>query len=165
MKKKSAKQTVRGSLRATRDLVSQIGGKLTPASGAWLEKGDGRVPGMFRIETKCPPTGKYRLYRKDWDILWRAAVRGHEVPVFHIKLSPGVELAILRDTDYRGMEGPSVAVGMLEATENSWAIDADTWAGYVSKSQTHWYLPFSKLLLRVMPLHDFIKLANAQRNA
>lgn len=162
MKQKSQKQIVRASLRATRNLVSKIGGKPTPASGAWLEKADGRVQGVFRIETKCPPTGKYRLYRRDWDTLWRIAVKGHEVAVFHIKLAAGLELAVMRDTDYRGMRGADRKVGVLTTSDNSWQVDIKSWTSHLY--QHHWYLPFSNLMLRVMPIHDFIELANAQRS-
>lgn len=100
--KKTAKQTVRASLRATKKFVSQLGGRPTAASGAGLEKADGRVPGRFRIETKCPPTGKYRFTFVEWEKLRNAAISANEIAVFHLKLA-GAEVAILRLEDYRGL--------------------------------------------------------------
>jgi len=98
MKKLTAKQTVRRSLRATKKFMSKLGGRPTAASGAWLEKGDGRVPGKFRVETKCPPTAKYRFTWAEWKKLWNAAVQDHEIAVFHLKLD-SVELVVLRTVD------------------------------------------------------------------
>lgn len=161
---KSPKKIVRASLRATEKLVSKIGGKKTAASGAWLEKADGRVPGLFRIETKFPPTGQYRLYKKEWDKLWKIAVLANEVAVFHIKLSADVEIAVMRDTDYRAMcGGKNKAVSTFRTTDNSWSIERDEWVQRVASHVDHFYVSLGPLMLRAMPIHDFIALANEAR--
>ena len=102
--KKTAKQVVRGSDRAAKDFVSRLGGQTTRASGSGLEKGDGRVRGKFRTETKCPPTGSYRVTLREWEKLWRAATSGAEVPLLHLKLHD-VELVVLRRQDFTGFGG------------------------------------------------------------
>jgi hypothetical protein len=102
--KKTAKQTVRASDRAARDFVSGLGGRATRASGAGLEKGDGRVRGKFRTETKCPPTGRYRITYREWEKIWNAAVSGGEVALMHLKLFD-IELVILRQQDFIGFGG------------------------------------------------------------
>ena len=88
MRKKSAKQVVRTSKRASARVVANTGGRLTAASGAWLEKGDARIEGIFRIETKCPPTLSHRITVAEWKKIETAALRDHEDPVFHLRLGP-----------------------------------------------------------------------------
>lgn len=102
--KKSAKRTVRASDRAAIGFVSELGGQKTRASGSGLEKGDGRVRGKFRTETKCPPTGKYRLVFREWEKIWLAAISGGEVALMHLKLHD-VELVVMRRQDFTGFNG------------------------------------------------------------
>ncbi len=102
--KKSAKRTVRASDRAAKDFVSELGGRKTRASGSGLEKGDGRVWGKFRTETKCPPTGRFRLTVSEWEKIWLAAISGGEVALMHLKLHD-VELVVLRQQDFTGFGG------------------------------------------------------------
>lgn len=102
--RKTAKQIVRASDRAAKDFVSELGGRKTAASGSGLEKGDGRVPGRFRTETKCPPTGRYRMTLKEWGKIWNAAVSGGETALMHLKLHD-VELVVLRVQDFVGFGG------------------------------------------------------------
>lgn len=102
--RRTAKQTVRRSDRAAKDFVSELGGRKTRASGSGLEKGDGRVRGRFRTETKCPPTERFRLTYGEWEKIWTAAASGGEVPLLHLKLRE-VELVVLRQQDYTGFGG------------------------------------------------------------
>lgn len=169
MKKLSQKRLVRYSARATENLVSQIGGKKTPASGAWLEKADGRVPGLFRIETKAPPTGKHRLTLKDWNLLWGIAVKAKEVAVFHIKLGPQAEIVLMRDVDFRGCGGDHQTCGAGVGIAASWAINVEKWMTLQAQTP-HLYVflgdgQHKSVLLRAMPHHDFIRLANKHREA
>lgn len=168
MKKLSQKRLVRASARATENLVSQIGGKKTPASGAWLEKADGRVPGLFRIETKAPPTGKHRLTFKDWNLLWNIAVRAKEVAVFHIKLATQVELVLMREVDFRGCGGQHRSTLAGGPCAPSWNIDISRWMSFQSIAP-HVYVQLGdetrSVLLRAMPHHDFIKMANEHKEA
>lgn len=110
--KKTAKQTVRASDRAAKDFVSELGGRATRASGSGLEKGDGRVRGKFRIETKCPPTGRYRITFREWDKIWKAAMSGGETALMHLKLHD-VELVVMRQQDFKGYGG--TAADLLKA--------------------------------------------------
>lgn len=102
--KKTAKQTVRASDKAARAFVSKLGGRATRASGSGLEKGDGRVRGKFRTETKCPPTGRYRITFNEWDKIWKAAISGGETALMHLKLYD-VELVVMRQQDFVGYNG------------------------------------------------------------
>lgn len=102
--KKTAKRTVRASDRAAGDFVSELGGRKTRASGSGLEKGDGRVPGKFRTETKCPPTGRYRITLAEWNKVYDAAISGGEVALMHLKLHD-VELIVLRLQDFIAFGG------------------------------------------------------------
>ncbi len=102
--KKTAKRVVRASDRAAKDFVSELGGRKTKASGSGLEKGDGRVWGQFRTETKCPPTGRYRITLDEWEKILHAANSGAEVPLMHLKLHD-IELVVLRQQDFKGFGG------------------------------------------------------------
>lgn len=102
--KKTAKRTVRASDRAAGDFVAELGGRKTRASGSGLEKGDGRVPGKFRTETKYPPTGRYRITLTEWNKVYNAAINAGEVALMHIKLHD-VELIVLRLQDFIGFGG------------------------------------------------------------
>ncbi len=165
-KTKSAKRTVRASLRATKSLVEKIGGRLTPASGAGLVKGDGRVQGRFRIETKCPPTQKYRITVDDFAKIWVAATQAGEAAVFHIKLGHH-EIIFLRDVDYRGFGGSETSIGDLEWGQKGHTFDIHTWVG-LRVLHKHWRVPVQgrvagkqrEFLLRAMPYQDFVELAN-----
>lgn len=159
MKPKSAKRTVRASLKATRKFVMQIGGRPTAASGAWHEKGDGRVPGRFRIETKCPPTGKYRMTFTEWDKLWKIATRANETPVFHLKLA-SQEIVLIREIDYIGFGGAETEVAYLMPALGH-MIDYFMW---VQLRMTHRHLSLilkgpRDVQLRAMPYQDFIAIS------
>jgi len=160
-KMKSAKQIVRASLRATAGFMSLIGGRSTAASGAGFEKADGRVPGRFRIETKCPPTNAYRLTGIEWMKLHRIAVRANEVPVFHLKFS-GVELVVLAEKDYLGFGGLTLA-GLVEGAPKGHRITEDWWLSCLKDNQ-HMNLSVIEgpktYLLRVMPATDFAALTD-----
>lgn len=161
MKKKSAKRTVRASLRATKKFVEKLGGRSVPASGAGLEKGDGRVHGRFRIETKCPPTGSYRLTFEDWEKVRDAAVRANEVPVFHIKLGPMHEIVFLHEKDYRGLGGDRHTEAHL-GSQIGHTIDVHTWIGFrVIWRHINLAVHRGKKVyeLRCIPHTDFIELA------
>lgn len=163
--KKSAKRTVRASLRATKKFVEKLGGRSTPASGAGLEKGDGRVPGRFRIETKCPPTGTYRITFEDWVKLRDAAVRANEIPVFHLKLGSQHEVVVLREEDYRGLGGTCKTEVHL-GSQVGHSIDIHTWIGF-RVIWRHVNLAVHRgtkvYELRCMPHTDFIELAEASK--
>lgn len=102
--KKTAKQTVRRSDEAADNFVRALGGRKTRASGSGLEKGDGRVPGRFRTETKRPPTGRYRITMPEWNKVYLAAISGGEVALMHLVLDD-VELIVLRLQDFTGLGG------------------------------------------------------------
>lgn len=102
--KKTAKQTVRRSDEAAGDFVRALGGRKTRASGSGLEKGDGRVPGQFRTETKRPPTGRYRITLSEWNKVLNAAISGGEVALMHLVLDD-VELVVMRLQDFEGFNG------------------------------------------------------------
>lgn len=142
------------------------------ASGSGLEKGDGRVPGRFRIETKCPPTQRYRITHTEWSKLWRAAVLDSEVPVFHIVLGKH-ELILLRDVDYRGLNGADAKIGnWTDEGQKGALFTTAKWLEHQVQSR-HWYVslqgPLSspkhtqKVLLRLVPWEDFIKLAEENK--
>ncbi len=157
MKPLSAKRTQRSSLRATKNLVTELGGKLVPGSGSGLEKGDGRVLGRFRIETKRPPTGKYRLTFKDWEKIRDAAVRAHEIPVFHLVLG-NEEYIILRSQDYAGLGGTAPLAG-------AYSYGASTMLYRDCLAPTHEHRgvrldgPKKSYWLRIMSRSDFTQLA------
>lgn len=164
--KQSAKKTVRRSLKASKSFVEKLGGRTVPASGAWLEKGDARVPGRFRIETKCPPTGKYRITYADWLKIQDAARRANEVPVFHLKLGL-YNIVMLREQDYLGLGGnltDKKSVGDLDddVPVLGHSIDIHTWIGLCTLWK-HTRLRLTKgdrsVQLRMMPAPDFIELA------
>lgn len=160
MKPKSAKRTVRASAKATRKFLAPLGGRTTPASGAWLEKGDGRVHGRFRVETKCPPTGKYRITFLDWNKIWTVAVKANEIAVFHLSLA-GQEIVILREVDYRGLGGEENNIGDLDR-QGSHEFDVHTWIG-LRLLHPHWRMILTyggkHVQLRLLPHHDFYELA------
>jgi len=139
------------------------------ASGAGLEKGDGRVPGRFRIETKRPPTEKYRVTVDDWTKIWMAAVQASEVAVFHIKLGQH-EIIFLRDVDYRGLGGTETDIGDLEWGQKGHSFDIHTWVG-LQVLHKHWRVPVQgkvagkqrEFLLRAMPRQDFVDLAERNK--
>lgn len=95
---KTAKQVVRRSDAAAAAFAHAYGGRRTRASGSGLEKGDARVPGLFRIETKRPPTGKYRVVMKEWHKVHDAAIHGGEVALLHLVFS--TEYIVMRMADY-----------------------------------------------------------------
>lgn len=164
MKKKSAKRTVRASLRATKKFVEKLGGRSTPASGSGLEKGDGRVPGRFRIETKCPPTGSYRITFDDWEKIRDAAVRSNEIPVLHLKLR-GQEIVVLREDDYVGLGGVRKTEVHL-GTQIGHTIDVHTWIGFrvIWRHVNLAVIRGGKVReLRCMPHTDFIELAEESK--
>lgn len=134
---KSAKRVVRGSAKAAKKFIEPLGGKLTPASGAWLEKGDARVRGFFRVETKCPPTAKYRFTLKEWAKVRDAAIRANEIPVFHVVLAHEV-VVVLAEKDYSGLGGDSKYIHLTEdrAPAASYAWDVHTWIGVLVFSKT-----------------------------
>jgi hypothetical protein len=111
MKLPSQKRLKRASAAAEHDFATALGGRRTWNSGAGPIKGDGRVPGRYRIETKCPPTGQFRLPLAEWVVLKRAADEALEVPLFHLKLKD-MEIVILREKDYEALAGAP----LLEAT-------------------------------------------------
>lgn len=162
MKKLSAKRTQRASLRATKNLVEELGGRLVPGSGSGLEKGDGRVDGRFRIETKRPPTRKYRLTYKEWMKVRDAALRANEVPIFHIMLG-AVELIVLREADYEGFggteEGYDLSNGSTSFLFTEQSLAAVPYGGHLNV-----WIGDGKTFfeLRAMYRSDFIKLAEAQ---
>lgn len=159
---KTPKRVVRASARAAAEVATKLGGRSTAASGAWLEKGDARVPGRFRIETKCPPTRSYRLTFSDWEKIREAALQANEVPVFHLKLGPD-EIAVLREQDYYGFGGdvrsPDVVVlGPPQAghtlTDQSWARIIAYWR-HASAVVTNGEKQYQ---LRFLPLAEFVEL-------
>jgi len=162
VKKQSAKRTVRDSSKASAALVARLGGRLTAASGAGLEKGDARVQGRFRIETKRPPTGHYRLTFQDWEKIRDAALRANEIPVFHLMLGHE-EIIALREEDYIGLGGKETNIGNLgRAPCLGQEMDAHVWIGLLVVYR-HAQLKLNKgtktYTLRLMPAVDFIQLA------
>jgi len=107
MKKPSQKKLKRASARAEHDFATALGGRRTWNSGAGTTKGDGRVPGKYRIETKCPPTAQYRLSITEWATFKRIADEALEVPIYHLKLDD-LEVVILREKDYDAIAGRAV---------------------------------------------------------
>jgi hypothetical protein len=164
---KSGKRTVRSSAKATRDLVQKLGGRMVPLSGSGLEKGDGRVPGRFRIETKRPPTEKYRLTCADWAKIRDAALRSNEVPVFHMKLGPH-DIIVLREEDYFGLggtvHGPQL-VGNLGVqaghtfSAQSWGEWRTRWKHLRCIVEMEQASGLTSYTLRAMPESDFLALA------
>ncbi len=142
---------------------------MVPLSGSGLEKGDGRLAGRFRIETKRPPTGSYRLTGADWAKIRDAALRSNEVPVFHLKLGPH-SIIILREEDYLGFGGAvhGAEVCDLGRAQSGYTIDEPTWEGVRLVFQ-HARFPVLSggpeepqgvrtYTLRVMPESDFLVL-------
>lgn len=168
-KAKSGKRTVRASAKATRDLMQKMGGRTVPLSGSGLEKGDGRLAGRFRIETKRPPTEKYRLTGADWAKIRDAALRSNEIPVFHMKLGPH-SLVVLREEDYIGLGGTVHGpkhVGEL-GIQMGHTFDVHTWNGLRlvwkhARCMVDAPLPGGLMTytLRVMPESDFLALVEA----
>lgn len=107
MRKISQKKLKRASSNAEHDFATALGGRRTWNSGSGPTKGDGRVPGKYRIETKCPPTAQYRLNIADWALIKRIADEALEVPLFHLKLGD-LEIVILREKDHDAIAGKAV---------------------------------------------------------
>jgi hypothetical protein len=161
--KKTAKQTVRGSLRATKKFVSQLGGRPTAASGSGLEKADGRVPGRFRIETKCPPTGKYRFMYVEWEKLRNAAISANEIAVFHMKLH-GAEFVVLRMEDYIGLWPNSLATMKIElGVKKGRTFSKEGWLSVLTEAdRLHFAIQDTHRILHhfvAMPATTFISLS------
>lgn len=137
--RKTAKQTVRRSDEAAKDFVTALGGRKTRASGSGLEKGDGRVPGRFRTETKRPPTGRYRITLREWDKIHLAAISGGETAVMHLMLHD-VEIIVMRLQDFVGFGGVlsdnAYDLGLLQGH----ALSKKLWLKAV---EYHPYLRFS----------------------
>jgi hypothetical protein len=147
--------------------VTELGGRLVPASGSGLEKGDGRVDGRFRIETKRPPTRQYRLTYKDWEKIRDAAVMSLEIPVFHLVLGD-TEFIILRDADYVGLDGRTPGPEFYTPTGMSFRFTEDS-LQEVTSSGEHLLLwlrdpkkPTRSFLLRAMYRSDFVALTETQ---
>ena len=160
--KKTGKQVVRASARAAADVAAKLGGRSTAASGAWLEKGDARVPGRFRIETKCPPTKSHRLTFSDWEKIREAALRSNEVPVFHLKLGRD-EIAVIREQDYVGFGGTVAGAGVavLGPPQAGHTVSDQSWARILA----HWQHGSAVITdgerqyqLRFLPLAEFVEL-------
>jgi hypothetical protein len=84
--RKSAKKQKREATNEERLLARRLGGRRTFNSGAGDEKGDGRVMGRFRIESKYTNSPSYRLTGKEFYKLWYEATMAGEEPVFVVRL-------------------------------------------------------------------------------
>lgn len=95
----------RSSTRTEARVAKDHGGMRVPRSGAGFIKGDGRVPGRYRIENKETGKQSFRFTLKDWLKLLYAAQESGEIPVFHIVLTDPNgrrhELAVTRYADHK----------------------------------------------------------------
>lgn len=83
---RSTKQRKRDSRREEAKTAERLGGRLTFNSGTGVEKADGRVRGVYRIENKITDSPSYRITGAEWSMLWRIAVMAGEEPIFHVRL-------------------------------------------------------------------------------
>ena len=73
-----------------RELAKRVGGRVTPASGAKLEKGDVRLRSIVRIEAK---TTKNKSFSVSLDMVRKiehAALGAGEVPIIVIEFNNGL---------------------------------------------------------------------------
>jgi hypothetical protein len=134
MKKPSQKKIKRASAAAEHDFAAALGGRRTWNSGSGPVKGDGRVKGKYRIETKCPPTGQYRLALSEWAIIKRAADEALEVPLFHIKLLD-MEIVVLREKDYEAIAGKPCLEAAYGGEAKTFHFTRGLWLRVISGSQ------------------------------
>ena len=101
----TTRERKRSSQRTEAGVARDHGGQRTPRSGAGFIKGDGRVPGRFRIENKETSKQSYRFTLKEWLELVTEARKCGEIPVFHIVLTGAngrrYELAVTRYLDHK----------------------------------------------------------------
>jgi hypothetical protein len=69
-----------------REIAKRVGGKVTKASGAQMEKGDARVKGVVRIEAKSTSNKSFSVTREIIDKIEAAALGAGEVPYLEIEL-------------------------------------------------------------------------------
>lgn len=77
----------RRSRKQESELAGRLGGKLTPASGSKIEKGDVRVKGIMRIEAK---TTKHKSFSVTLDMIEKieeAAASSGELPIIAIEFN------------------------------------------------------------------------------
>jgi hypothetical protein len=151
MKKPSQKKIKRASSSAEYKFATALGGRRTWNSGAGPVKGDGRVPGKYRFESKCPPTEQYRLTLSEWAIIKRAADEAHEVPLFHIKLGD-MEIVVLREKDYDAIAGVTCRDVMHGGEAKSFHFTRGLWQRVISGEQRLRFV-LSDPLGRLRPAH------------
>ena len=69
-----------------REIAKRVGGKVTKASGAQMEKGDARVKGVVRIEAKATSNKSFSVTREMIEKIEAAALGAGEVPFIEIEL-------------------------------------------------------------------------------
>lgn len=77
------------SRRQEREVAAQVGGRLTPGSGAGNEKGDVRVKGLARIEAKTTAKKSYALTIEQLAKIEKAALPSGEIPAMVIEFIDG----------------------------------------------------------------------------
>lgn len=92
------------SQRQEKRVAKEIGGKVTPASGAlWGSKGDARAS-EFLVECKTTLTDKYILKAKTWLKIKEEALKdGLRTPVMCIEVRDGCRdynIAVMEQTDF-----------------------------------------------------------------
>ncbi len=101
------KKRKRASAKSERDVATRLGGHRVTASGAGLEKGDGRVRGKFRIENKITSKPFFALKFQDWAMIHRYALGAGEEPLFHIKMGSSIvgalEVLIIRKSYFKNL--------------------------------------------------------------
>lgn len=95
-----AKRRRKTATKSEREVAARLGGRRVPLSGAGVEKGDGRVPGMYRIENKTTERSHYSLTAMNWHKIHKAARFAGEEPLFHVRMKSSVfgyvEVVVLR---------------------------------------------------------------------
>ncbi len=69
-----------------REIANRIGGKVTKASGAQMEKGDARIKGLLRVEAKSTSNKSFSVTREMIEKIEAAALGAGEVPYIEIEL-------------------------------------------------------------------------------
>ena len=79
----------RRSRKQEQEIAGRLGGRLTPASGSKIEKGDVRVRGIMRIEAKTTKHKSFSVTLEMIEKIEEAALSCGETPVIAIEFNDG----------------------------------------------------------------------------
>lgn len=88
-KTKNLSNSHRRAKKQERELAKRTNGKITPASGSGLVKGDVRIKGIARIEAKTTKNKSFSITLDMIRKIEEAAMSGGEMPVIVVEFSDG----------------------------------------------------------------------------